>query len=66
MDKKCPECYSKNVKIVKYMDVDCIICRDCDYDERLEYDIVPEERTNQKEKGNYTPYKTGGKNRVKN
>ncbi len=61
---KCPQCHSSKVKEVDYMGLRCIVCRDCDYDERLEYDIVPEEDTNQKEKGRYHVYKKGGHGRT--
>lgn len=39
-------------------------CTECGYDERDEASIVPEERTSQKAKGEYTPYKTGGSRRT--
>ena len=60
----CPKCNSKNIKIEEYQNIMCMVCKKCDYDERDLYDIVPEERTSQKAKGEHTPYKTGGAQRV--
>ena len=62
---KCPRCLSENLKEVEYLGMKCILCNDCGYDERNELDVFPEEKTSQKEKGRYNPYKTGGKNRSK-
>lgn len=62
---RCPFCRSENVKVVDYLGAKCIICKSCDYDERLNYDIVPEENTSQREKGRYNVYKAGGHQRLK-
>jgi uncharacterized Zn finger protein len=61
--KKCPKCGSSNVEEVLYSGTTLILCNECGYDERDEYDVVPEEKTSQKAKGRYSPYKTGGKRR---
>ena len=61
----CPKCKSSNVKKVKYMDIDCIVCSDCNYDERSIYEIYPEEKKSQKAKGSYSPYKSGGGRGIK-
>ena len=64
-NKKCPKCKSGNVKIIDYMGIKCIRCSNCGYDESKEYEVYPEEKTSQKEKGRYTPYKSGGSRRAK-
>jgi Zn ribbon nucleic-acid-binding protein len=61
--KLCPKCKSSKIKLVDYQQIKCIVCDNCGYDEREIYEETPEERTSQKAKGEYTPYKTGGKNR---
>ena len=63
--KSCPKCKSSNVKIIDYLSVKCIVCGNCGYDETKQYDVYPEEKTSQKEKGRYTPYKVGGFKRTK-
>lgn len=60
----CPRCRSANIRIVDYLGMSCIICNDCNYDERQQYDLYPEEKTSQREKGRFTPYKVGGGRRV--
>jgi len=56
---KCPECGSDKIKKVEYMDITCIVCDKCGYDEREIYDDNLEERTSQREKSRYNPYKSG-------
>ena len=63
--KKCPKCSSSKIKLVDYIGVKCIICSKCGYDETKQYDVYPEDKTSQKEKGRYTPYKAGGSKRGK-
>jgi predicted nucleic-acid-binding Zn-ribbon protein len=63
-NKKCPKCSSSNVKIIDYLGAKCIKCGNCSYDESKLYDVYPEEKTSQKEKGRYTPYKAGGYKRA--
>ena len=58
--KICPKCESSNAKIIDYMWVRCVVCRKCGYDESKQYEVFPEEKKSQKEKGIYTPYKAGG------
>ncbi|MBT7902896.1 hypothetical protein HN587_03460 [Candidatus Woesearchaeota archaeon] len=60
----CPKCKSKNVKIIIYCETNCMICNDYGYDTRNELDITPEQKSNQKVKSQFSPYKTGGKNRT--
>ncbi|MBI1969519.1 hypothetical protein HYS48_02390 [Candidatus Woesearchaeota archaeon] len=60
----CPRCKSDNIRIVDYMTVQCIVCNSCGYDERMVYEIVPEEKTSQKLKGRFSPYKAGGASRI--
>ncbi len=59
----CPKCNSKKITVAEYQNIMCMVCKDCGYDERNLYDIVPEERTSQKAKAEHTPYKTGGAQR---
>ncbi|MAG08731.1 hypothetical protein CMO89_04605 [Candidatus Woesearchaeota archaeon] len=61
--KSCPKCKSKKIKLVDYTGIKCVVCEECGYDERDVYEETPDERTSQKAKGNYTPYRTGGKYR---
>jgi hypothetical protein len=62
--KSCPKCKSENVKLVDHLTIKCLICLDCGFDERTTYDVYPSHRTNQKEKGNFSPYKAGGSKRT--
>ena len=63
--KICPKCKSSNAKIIDYGGVRCVVCRKCGYDESKQYEVFPEEKKSQKEKGRYTPYKAGGFKRTK-
>lgn len=58
----CRKCGSENVEIVSYQGTDCIVCHECGYDEREEFEVFLEERKNSG-KGRYSPYKTGGPRR---
>lgn len=62
---KCPVCSSKNIKLVDYIGVKCILCLDCGFDERKHYEVFPEEKVSQKEKGRHSPYKKGGSERAR-
>jgi ribosomal protein L37AE/L43A len=62
--QKCTKCNSTKIKVVEFMGSKMYYCTECGYDERDEASIVPEERTSQKAKGEYTPYKTGGSRRT--
>lgn len=62
--QRCPRCFSEDVKYVHALGKDFIYCRSCKYDEREIYDVFPEERTSQKGKRQFSPYKTGGSGRV--
>lgn len=61
---KCLSCGSSNVKQIEENGMEFIQCNDCGYNE-LEEGVVPEQRTSQREKGKYSPYKQGGKGRVR-
>lgn len=61
--KKCPECNSENVRFITKDGKKHLVCNHCIYDETEEFDVYPEEKTNQKEKGRYSPYKAGGPKR---
>lgn len=62
----CPKCNSENIKVVDYLGIKCLVCNNCGFDERYYYEIYPEQRTSQKEKGRFNPYKAGGKRRTVN
>ena len=62
--KTCPKCGSKEIEIEKYLDLECILCNSCGYDEASQYEIYPENKVSQKAKGRFTPYKTGGGKRT--
>ena len=62
---KCPKCGSKNIKLYNYLGVKTIKCSSCGFDESSVYDIVPEQNANQKAKGKYAVYKTGGSSRTR-
>ncbi len=61
----CPKCKSDDVNLISYMGIKCVVCKNCGYDESKQYDVFPEEKGSQKEKGRYTPYKVGGFKRAK-
>ena len=62
---KCPKCSSKDVEIIDYLGMKCIVCAKCGYDESADYDVFPDGRSSQKAKGRYSPYKTGGGHRTR-
>ncbi len=60
----CPKCGSKAVKFYNYLNIKVLKCSKCKFDERSLYDVYPEQKTSQKEKGKYTKYKIGGSQRT--
>ncbi|HLD00995.1 MAG TPA: hypothetical protein VJC39_04575 [Candidatus Nanoarchaeia archaeon] len=62
----CPECKSKNVEIVADDGLDFLKCSDCGLNELEGDEVLPGQKTSQREKGRYSPYKTGGQGRSKN
>ena len=62
--KTCQKCGSKKIVVEQYMGIPCIVCTSCGYDEASKYDLFPEEKTSQKAKGQFSPYKTGGAKRT--
>ena len=60
--KLCPKCKSSNTEEVKIKNTKGLVCNNCGYDETIN---IPEERTTQREKRKYTPYKKGGSLRTK-
>jgi len=44
----CPECNSHNVRVFSHMELLCIICNKCGYDEREIYDRLPVQRLSYK------------------
>jgi len=60
----CPKCGSHVVISLEHEGVTYLQCRICHYDE-LEEDLADQGRSSQREKGKYTPYKIGGKGRVR-
>ena len=63
--KRCPKCNSDKIKIIKYMNINCIVCSNCGFDESSQYEVYPEEKKSQKAKGKYNVYKAGGPKRTK-
>ncbi len=60
----CPKCRSSDVKI-KEGGLAFVHCNRCHYDE-LEEEVAEESsRSTQREKGKFSPYKTGGYRRTK-
>ena len=62
---ECPKCFHSHARQINYRGIECCVCPKCSYDERDQYDESAGEKTNQKAKGNFSPYKTGGPKRVK-
>jgi Zn ribbon nucleic-acid-binding protein len=62
---KCPKCGSKNIKFYSYLGIKTIKCSNCGFDESSAYEVYPEQKTSQKAKGKYSPYKTGGSQRTR-
>lgn len=60
---KCPQCGCTEIKIILDNSLEFIQCSKCGYDELEADEALPETRTSQKEKGRYSPYKTGGRRR---
>ncbi|MBI2655083.1 hypothetical protein HYX06_01525 [Candidatus Woesearchaeota archaeon] len=63
--RKCPKCGSFNVEPYMYQSAEVIKCNDCDFDEGAEFEQYSAEKTSQKAKGEYTPYKTSGSQRTR-
>ena len=61
---KCPKCGSKNVETMDYIGKECIMCKECGFDECSLYDVYPEQRTSKGSKVKQTPYKRGGPRRT--
>ena len=61
----CPRCKSIKLKKYIYMGSECFKCLNCGYDSGSDLDSLPEQRTSQKEKGSFSPYKTGGSRRAR-
>lgn len=61
---KCPKCGSDKVKFIKYSGLLCLKCNNCGFDERDRFEVYPENKKSQKQKGRYSPYKTGGSKRT--
>ena len=61
---KCHKCGSYNVEPYLYQSVEVIKCNDCGFDESSQYEVYPQQKTSQKAKGKFTPYKTGGSKRT--
>ncbi len=61
---QCPQCHSKNIKKQMYAGLDCVICKDCGFDERILQD-EPNAKKSQKAKGSFSPYRSGGGKRTR-
>tara|TARA_Y100000310_G_scaffold151291_1_gene150868 strand:+ start:6569 stop:6784 length:216 start_codon:yes stop_codon:yes gene_type:complete len=59
----CPRCGSDKINLVAYLNIKCVVCNNCGFDERNNYEVYPEDKVSQKEKGRFSPYKAGGGNR---
>lgn len=64
MKDHCPRCSSEDIKFASYLGKQFLVCNKCQYDERELYDVFPEERTSQKAKKEFSPYKSGGAKRT--
>lgn len=62
-EKKCPICKSTDIKIEIIDDLEFIKCNKCRFDETEDYEVYPEEKSGQKGKSGFTPYKRGGGSR---
>ena len=58
--KECPSCGSANIKYFGYLGLKTLKCSNCGFDEGSIYEVYPEQKTSQKAKGKFSPYKTGG------
>jgi len=65
MSKKCPKCKSGDIKLVDYLGIKAVKCNKCGFDETEQLEVYPEQRETQREKTRFTPYKKGGKGRVR-
>jgi tRNA(Ile2) C34 agmatinyltransferase TiaS len=54
----CPRCGSTNIE--SYEDLGFIKCKECSYDELAPEPLPHGIRKSQREKGRYSPYKSGG------
>ncbi|MBI4145574.1 hypothetical protein HY493_05225 [Candidatus Woesearchaeota archaeon] len=61
----CPRCKSADVKLVAYRGQQMRVCNVCGFDETTEFESEAGEKTSQKAKGSYSPYKTGGPSRTR-
>ncbi len=61
---KCPKCGSTNLETMDYIGKECVMCKDCGFDECLLYDVYPEQRTSKSSKVKQTPYRRGGPRRA--
>jgi len=63
----CPKCKSTNVTLYEDDGISFLACNVCGYDELDELYPAEDvgEKTSQREKGRYTPYKSGGKGRTR-
>ena len=62
-EKKCPICKSIKIKLEVIGDLEFIKCESCGFDESQDYEVYPEEKSGQKGKSGFTPYKRGGGSR---
>lgn len=65
LPRHCPKCESDDVSVVTYLNIECVICNTCGFDERDELESTPEGRSSQKAKGQYSKYKVGGPRRIR-
>ena len=60
----CPQCKSKEVTLVTYLSIQCVVCTACGYDERSQYEVYPGEKSSPRQKGGFSPYQAGGQHRI--
>jgi len=58
----CPKCNSSDIDFVKYLENYYLICDSCGYDESAKFDADVQQKTSQKAKAEYSPYKSRVKN----
>lgn len=63
--QRCPRCNSDKVRFEKFIGIKCLVCSNCGYDERKELSTASGDRSRQKGKSSFTPYRAGGGKRTR-
>jgi len=61
----CPKCQSEDIELIEYQGGKFLKCNKCKFDESKEMDQYADQKSSQKAKGSFSPYKTGGSQRTK-